>query len=355
VTSLERAHGWAGPGKTGARPPASRARRGRARRRVVAMMTSQDPGFLRRATDQFQFADPLSAQRTSDIARTFLAGYNILASGAGPAAVTSAAAGVPRYFRPFFYEGAAMGFGPLCWHTGGHIGAFEGFARALSPATVYQNYVGLGWWLGTIYRRRPRRIARIVSVLDFRYRLLCYEGMGFRAGFLSAGRRMAPAGVRVTDSAATDVWYQGYGRSLWFVHMGDVAGAIRAATAVGAAHAADCVSGIGLGVAFSYLDRITDLERACRQVPRHLLAEFEQGLSFGWEARQLADPDLFDRHAAALPPAVRRAVGTAVASVQQARDRLALDGDESDFYVRWRREVVEVMRGAPVFPPSPVK
>jgi enediyne biosynthesis protein E3 len=319
------------------------------------MMTSRDPGFLSRATDQFQFADPSSAQRTSDIARTFLAGYNILANGGSPAEVTSAAAGVPRYFRPFFYEGAAMGFGPLCWHTGGRIGMFERFASALSPATVYQNYVGLGWWLGTIYRWRPRRIARIVSGLDFRYRLLCYEGMGFRDGFLSAGRRMTPAGVRATDSAATGVWCQGYGRSLWFVHMGDVAGAIGAATAVPAARVADCVSGVGLGVAFSYLDRITDLEQACRQVPGHLLAEFEQGLSFGWEARQLADRDLFDRHAAALPPAARCRVEKAVAGVQQARDRLARNGDQGDFYVRWRREVVEVMRGAPVFPPSPVR
>jgi hypothetical protein len=135
--------------------------------------------------------------------------------------------------------------------------------------------------------------------------------------------------------------------------MGDIDGAIRAASTVRTAYVGDCISGLGLGVAFSYLDRIADLEQVCRQVPAHLLAEFEQGLSFGWEARQLADRELFDRHAAALPPEVYARVANAVADVHRIRDGLPRDSDKGDFYVRWRRGLVEARRAAPpLFPPS---
>jgi hypothetical protein len=319
-------------------------------------MTVRNRDFLSRFTAHFHFADPASAQRTTEIASTFLAGYNMLAKGGTQAQVRSEADSVPRYLRPFFYEGAAMGFGPFSWHTRCGIGAFESFASGLSPRTVYQNYVGFGWWLGTIYHRRPRRISRIVSGLDFRYRQLCYEGIGFRSGFMSAGRQVTATEIQDGDIPATHLWYQGYGRSLWFVYMGDIAAAARAATMVRPSYVSDCVSGLGVGVAFSYLDRIADLEHICRAIPAGLLADFEQGLSFGWEARQLADRDLFGRYTAALTPELSAHVDQCVADVHQVRDGLLRDGDETDFYNRWRRELVEIRRArAPLFPPSPAK
>jgi hypothetical protein len=245
-----------------------------------------------------------------------------------------------------------MGFGPFSWNTGCGYGAFQSFANALSPATVYQNYVGFGWWLGTIYHRRPRRIARIVSGLDFRYRQLCYEGMGFRSGFLSAGRQVTATDIQRGDVPATHVWYQGYGRSLWFVYMGDIAAAVRAAIAVGPSQVNDCVSGLGLGVAFSYLDRIADLDHISAEIPAELLADFEQGLSFGWEARQLADRELFERYTALLAPELRARVDECVADVHLVRDDLLRDGVEADFYNQWRRGVAEIRRAsAALFPP----
>jgi hypothetical protein len=344
--------GRTGFGEAGTRPPSWRVPVTRVRSLAVAKMTVQNPDYLRKFTDGFHFADQAAARRTSDIATTFLTGYNILAKGGTREQVRSRADGVPPYFRAFFYEGAAMGFGPFSWHTGCGLGMFESFARELSPGTVYQNYVGFGWWLATVYGRRPRHIARVVSGLDFRYRLLCYEGIGFRSGFMSAGRRVNPTGVAPGDTPAAHVWYQGHGRSLWFVYMGDIAAAVRAATSVSAPYAGDCVSGLGIGVAFSYLDRMADLEPICREIPAGLLAEFEQGLSFGWEARQLADRQLFDRHTAVLSPRLRERVDQRVADVQQVRDGLLRDGDEAGFYDRWRRALIELRRGTePLFSP----
>jgi hypothetical protein len=316
-------------------------------------MTVKKPGYLGRFTAGFHFAGQAAAQRTTDIASTFLAGYNVLAAGGTQSQVRSQADSVPRYLLPFFYEGAAMGFGPFCWNTGCRYGDFESFANGLSPATLYQNYVGFGWWLGTIYHRRPRRIARIVSGLDFRYRQLCYEGMGFRSGFLSAGRQVSATDIQRGDVPATRMWYQGYGRSLWFVYMGDIAAAVRAAIAVGSPQVNDCVSGLGLGVAFSYLDRIADLEHISRGIPAELLADFEQGLSFGWEARQLADRDLFDRYTAQLSGELRARVDECVADVHLVRDDLLRDGVEGDFYNQWRQGVAEIRRArTPLFPPA---
>jgi enediyne biosynthesis protein E3 len=323
---------------------------------AVTRMTVRKPGYLARYTSDFHFANAAAAQRTNDIAGTFLAGYNILAAGGTERQVTARASGVPRYFLPFFYEGAAMGFGPFSWHTGCSTRGFEAFTSSLSPSTVYQNYVGFGWWLATIYHRRPHRIARIVSALDFRYRLLCYEGMGFRAGFLSAGRQRNAAEVRRGDATAEHVWHQGFGRSLWFVHMGDISAAVRSANTI-EQNAGDCISGLGLGVAFSYLDQIADLDLIFRNIPANLLAEFEQGLSFGWEARQLADPQLFDAHVAVLTPDFRQRVEQSVADVRRLRDCLMADGHETDFYYRWRQSLIELRRTAAtrLVPPRPAQ
>ena len=316
-------------------------------------MTVKKPGYLRRFTAGFHFGDQAAAERTTDIASTFLAGYNVLAAGGSQSQVRSRADSVPRYFLPFFYEGAAMGFGPFSWNTGCGYSAFESFANDLSPTTLYQNYVGFGWWLGTIYHRRSWRIARIISSLDFKYRQLCYEGIGFRSGFLSAGRQVTATDIPRGDTPATQAWYQGYGRSLWFVYMGDIAAAVRAVTAIGPSQVNDCVSGLGLGVAFSYLDRIADLEHISREIPAELRADFEQGLSFGWEARQLADPDLFGRYTALLSPELRARVDECVADVHLVRDHLLSDGVETDFYNQWRRGVAEIRRAsAALFPPS---
>jgi hypothetical protein len=344
MTQTSRPQGCTDSRTAGVRAPFARAHIARLRARAVARLTQRDPGFLRGFTADFPFADEVAARRTTDIANTFLSGYNVLAAGAGVAEVRARAAEVPRYFRPFFFEGAAMGFGPLTMRTGGDLRAFEDFARHLSPATLYQNYVGLGWWLGTFYRGRPGRVARVVAGLDARYRLLCYEGIGFRQGFMSAGRRIRATDIRRGDVPATHLWYQGYGRSLWFVHMGDAAGASRSILRVPAAYRGDSFSGLGTGVAFSWLDRAEDYRRFHRAVPADFRPEFEQGMAFGWEARQLADRELFDEHIGRLPEPLVRVVDARVAEVERVRDDLAGEGGHDDFYNDWRRRVVRLRR-----------
>jgi len=349
MTQTSRPQGCTDSRISGGRAPLARARIARLRARAVAKLTTQNPDFLRRFTTDFPFADEAAARRTTDIANTFLAGYNLLAAGAGVAEARARSAEVPRYFRPFFFEGASMGYGPLVLRTGGGLGGFKEFARELCPATLYQNYVGLGWWLGTFYRGRTGRVARVVGGLDERYRLLCYEGIGFRQGFMSAGRRVTATDIRRGDVPATHLWYQGYGRSLWFVHMGDAAGASRSILRVPAAYRGDSFSGLGTGVAFSWLDRVEDYERFHRAVPADFRPEFEQGMAFGWEARQLADRELFDEHVGRLPEALVRVVDQRVAEVQRVRDELAA-GRSNDFYNDWRRGVVRLRRaGEPLF------
>lgn len=353
MAQASRQQGCVDPRTERVHAPFRLGRLGALRSAAIARLCVQDPEFLAKVTATFAFADERSAIRTVNIANTFLAGYNLLASGGGPAHVAAEARGRDRYLRPFFYEGAAMGFGPYAMHRRLPPGYFEVFASALSPTTLYQNYVGYGWWLATMRGRFPRRIAAIVSCLDFRYRLLCYEGVGFRDGFMAAGRPRQFTGLPAGESPAKHLWYQGYGRSLWFVYMGDLDSAIRVAVGLPAAYLGDAVSGLGTAIAFSWLDQIDRLHKLHRTVPAALRPEFEQGLSFGWEARQLSDRSLFDQHVGRLDPSSQARVNRMVEDVQLVRDRLLRAAHVPDFYNTWRRLVVQLRREtSPLFTPE---
>lgn len=271
-------------------------------------MIRQRPERLDPRIDAFPVADEWSRERVRTIVRAFLAGYNAMATGDDVHRVLSR---VDPYFRAFGYEGAAMGFGP--WALRRRVGydAFEATVEQLSPATVYQNYVGWGWWLGLWYRARPTALARRVDRLHPRYRLLVYEGIGFRAGFMSGGDPRVLR--RFARDDARHVAHQGFGRSLWFSRMGDPEGAGRVIDALPVDVRGDAYSGLGLGVAYSWLDRVEELPAIAARVPAAHRDDFMQGAAFGWEARKRSSPELFDRLTAGLPAASR-----AVALVREA-------------------------------------
>lgn len=294
-------------------------------------MLRQRPERLDPRIDAFPVADEWSRERVRAIVRAFLRGYNAMAVARAPDDVHGALAGVDPYFRAFGYEGAAMGFGP--WALRRRVGydAFEATAAALSPATVYQNYVGWGWWLGLWYRARPTALARRVDRLHPLYRVLVYEGMGFRAGFMSGGDPRVLRRFAAFGAAARHVGHQGFGRSLWFSRMGDPEGAGRVIETLHPDVRGDAYSGLGLGCAYSWLDRAGELPGIADGIPAAHRDDFMQGAAFGWEARKRSSPELFDRLTAGLPAAPR-----AVAIV---RETAATVSD----YQAWRAATREAM------------
>ncbi|MGP4024116.1 DUF1702 family protein [Actinomadura sp. 3N407] len=282
--------------------------------------------------------------------RTFLLGYNAVARSRHPQHVQPELDRVEPYHRPFAYEGACMGFGPWAVMALKGYGSFEPLmVKGLAPRTVYQNYVGLGWWLGMWYSRRPARLAQVAGQFDYRYRLLVYEGLGFRSGFLRGGAPDATAPFLRHGPVARHVCYQGYGRSLWFVFMDDLDGAHAAITRLPENVRGDCYSGLGLGCAFSRLDRPGLAVETAARIPDAYRPDFLQGAAFGWEARRLADPVYFLELTGTQPEELRAYIRGAVETVHSVRDRLIDDGWRQYFYQMWRRET----RSATCPPPEP--
>lgn len=300
--------------------------------RAARRLFLQPPDRLERPVRAFALRDEWSRRRVLAIGRSFLVGYNAMAAADDPDEVHARLATLEPYLRPFGYEGAAMGFGPWALVHGERHASFEPVLGRLSPATVYQNYVGWGWWLGLRYRGRRRPVEAAAARLDAPYALLVYEGIGFRAGFMSAGDRRVLERFAGFDEPARHVAHQGFGRSLWFAHMGDPAGAAREIEALPEHVRGDCYSGLGLGCAYSWLDRAAVLPGIAAQLPGAAHHDFLQGAAFGWEARHRADPELFERLTRDLPDGLGRYIAAALAAVHEAR--AAMDRDVS--YQTWR-------------------
>ncbi|GAA1985831.1 DUF1702 family protein [Nocardiopsis rhodophaea] len=320
--------------------------------RPLTPLFVRSPERLERAVAPFPLG-PASRERVRAIVRTFIRGYNTVVRADHPWHARAALEATDAYHRPFAYEGACMGFG--AWAVmalRGHA-AFEPLmVRGLNPATVYQNYVGFGWWLGMWHGRRPATLARIADRLDHRYRLLVYEGIGFQRGFTGVGAPHRTAVFAVHPSAARHVCYQGYGRSLWFVHMDRLDGAHATIARLPAAYRGDCYSGLGLGCAFSRLDRVRLVAETARAVPAPYRPDFLQGAAFGWEARYRADPALFTELTADAGHALRDRITASLRAVHQVRDDLtAHRPPPPDFYQAWRAATRQVLlHTAPTVP-----
>jgi hypothetical protein len=315
-----------------------RRRKGTLTRRAVLSLTSRDPAGFEPLLDSFTLADDWQRERTRNVLHAFLRGYHLFAGAEDPDALHDELATVERYYRPFAYEGAAMGFGPWAYLNGHALRDFDEVMGGFHPETLYQNYVGLGWWLATRPPVNRPGTAAVVRRLHPHFRLLPYEGIGFRAGFLGAGRTVVTRSFAGHGRDAAHVCFQGYGRSLWFVCMGDLS---RAGTLVDALPAdvhGDCWSGVGLGFAYSWLDRAAYLAQILSWVPEAFRTDFMQGAAFGWEARQLADRPLFDQLTGGLSEPQQRHIADSLKAVAEARDDLDRRGEFGRFYQAWRAE-----------------
>ncbi|WP_439658224.1 DUF1702 family protein [Lentzea sp. HUAS TT2] len=305
-------------------------------RRALRPLFTRDPAFLEPVIARFTLDGEWQRERVRMICRSFLTGYNAAATAEDLSEVHAAVRELPRYYRPFAYEGAGMGYGPWSYLHGRPLPEFERHIGSLTPDTVYQNHVGLGWWLGMVAPRRPRAIAACTELLDHRYRLLPFEGLGFRTGFLNSGAVARTAAFARYGEHGGHVCHQGFGRSLWFVHMGDVRQALATVESLDPGFHGDAVSGLGLGCAYSWLDAPERFAGVLDQVPAPLRADFLQGAAFGWEARQLADRPLFDELLGGADIGHRRRVLEAVRVVHEVRDDLVHRHVRHVFYQRWR-------------------
>jgi len=295
--------------------------------------------FLRRRPDEvekqarhFSLEGPDSGQLVAGVGRAFLGGYHAMLEARALGEVSVAAASVERHFRPFFFEGAAMGYLPRAYFTDdAGRDRVEADLLAIDPRFRYLYYVGLGFWFGFRHPGRPAALEALAPHLDPFYFPLCYDGLGFKIGFFDVPARPALRSLLARAPARRRAQiYQGFGRALFFVCMDDESRFQREKAEAPAEHRNDVEAGRSLAFAFTGLRR-----------PERILLHFSGardgdelrsrllGATWGLTAREMNDPEYSFECLAALAPAEQALLRLLP---QRCREALSL----STSYEEWR-------------------
>lgn len=188
------------------------------RRRILTPGLSNTKVSVRGFYDK----NPAAVDNLETVGRSFLEGYGYAAEARTPEEPEQALEQIPRQYRGFAYEGAAMGFAvrdALPFGRGGRTVAFlSGQARYHS----YMVYVGAGWALARVPKFRWSRL----ELGDPLLRWLMLDGYGFHQAYFKTseyvtGQRQESADFPWEDHGATwcknKVIDQGIGRAMWFV------------------------------------------------------------------------------------------------------------------------------------------
>ena len=200
--------------------------------------------FARRG---FTCAVPEIQDRLENIGRVFLQGYHAALAVRPPAALAAGLEQVELEYRGFAYEGAAMALALLDGIAPGKRRLLS-FLRGGGERHVYMVHVGAGW----AYARLPwlrRRIERSIHKFDPVLRWLVIDGFGFHQGYFHwPAAAHCAAGF---SEQARHVYYQGLGRSLWFVHGADPLRISSTIQSFEPQYHGDAWSGVGIACAYA--------------------------------------------------------------------------------------------------------
>jgi hypothetical protein len=301
-------------------------------RPILVPLLRRAPDEVERAARHFSVTSGEGRDLVGRVGNAFLAGYHAMLEARALDAVSEAGASVEPHFRPFFFEGAAMGYLPRAYFTE-RTGRrrVEADLLAMDERFRYLYYVGLGFWYGFRHPGRPGAIEALAPYLDPFYLPLCYDGFGFKLGFFDFPKR---TGVRATldrapESRRAEI-YQGFGRALFFVCMDDEDRFVREKAAIPPDRRDDVESGRSLALAFTGL-------RQPERILRHLSTAKDDGeralrlLGVTWAltARAMNDPDYFERCLGSLPVPRGALLRLLPQECSEARD-------EAAGYAEWR-------------------
>lgn len=220
------------------------------------------------------------------IGRTFLRGYSAAMTCDNQNSLVSALDQIQPEQRGFACEGAAMALALLdgILFRGDQ---FSRFAKGPGHRHIYMLHVGAGW----AYARLPwtrRRIERAFTKLDPVLRWLAIDGYGFHQGYFE-GKAQAISGLSTSGLSehGRHVFYQGLGRSLWFVDGADVHSIRRSIFQFSPLYHNDAWSGVGLACAYAGGITSAAIEELRQESGLHAAA-LAQGAAFAAKTRQLA-------------------------------------------------------------------
>jgi hypothetical protein len=194
-------------------------------------------------------------------------------------------------------------------------------------------HVGAGW----AYARLPwlrRRIEAVIRKFDPVLRWLVLDGYGFHQGYFHFKVPVRSA-LNHLSVGARHVFYQGLGRSLWFVHGCDPHQISKTISSFPALYQCDAWSGIGLACAYAGGAASPELQELVSLAGRFNSA-LAQGAAFAAKARQLAGNGATHTEQAC---AVLAGVNAEQAAALCDRALIQVNRDSSSPYQQWRELV----------------
>ena len=246
----------------------------------------REVGFARR---EFVCPSAEIQDRLENIGHIFLRGYHAALLKANQNVLAENLDEIDLGHRGFAYEGAAMA---LALIDGLRLrrNAFSRFAAGTGKQHIFMLHVGAGW----AYARLPWlrwRIEHVIKKLHPFLRWLVVDGYGFHQGYFHFQTQLqsghSTSALSRLSIEARHVFYQGLGRSLWFVNGADLQKISASISGFPLLYHSDAWSGVGLACAYAgglEQDLILEL---CREAGTHAPA-LAQGAAFAAKARQLA-------------------------------------------------------------------
>ena len=310
-------------------------------RAPLLKLLRRDPDEISRRAARFAIQSEEGREQVTDLGRAFLGGFNAMLSSPGLEAVAREGMKVASHDRPFFFEGAAMGYLPRgLLRRGPSRRAAERDLLGMNPDFLYLYYVGLGFWFGLRYRR-PASLRALADRLDPMYFPLCYDGFGFKLAFYDYPSNPAVVGrLNDCEEAHRPALYQGFGRALFFVFMDDAAGFDRLRDSLPREHRGDMECGRALALAFTQVhkpDRLRDHIDSARG-DEELEARLT-GVTWALAARRMSDAGYFRRCLAA-------GSGPARDLLEPLPDLCDKALSESRSYAEWQARTREAARHA---------
>ena len=239
--------------------------------------------FARRG---FHCSRPEVRERLEHVGRTFLQGYHAALQAGNDADLVEKLEAVELAHRGFAYEGAAMALALLDGLTpqGKRL---HKFLKGAGQRHIYMVHVGAGWACARLPWLRWR-IESAISSYHPVLRWLAVDGYGFHEGYFHHRKTINEGKVPVRLSeTARHVFFQGLGRSLWFVHGADVLEISQTIASFHPRFRGDAWSGVGLACGYAGGIERPEVEELRWRAGLHV-SSVAQGAAFAAKARQLA-------------------------------------------------------------------
>lgn len=287
----------------------------------------------------FNINAPQDQQRADSVIAAFFRGYNTVLADRSEAGVQQMCEAMQPFYRPFAYEGAALGyFVRTFMHPapGRYAELIESLCQ-IHPGYLYLYYMGLGFGCGILLGWWPGKAERIIQSLPYQYRHLCYDGFGFQSGLLNFLPR--PKVMRrfhkFQDEFGVHCCYQGFGRSLRFIHFDRPDLVQSTIEGLEKRFHGDCYSGLGLAFGFTHIDRLgSALDYSKRLQGRQARIDFFTGTALALWARRLNNPSYFHEQVAALESRPRKWAERLIEHCDECNE--AVDLSAADAYFQWR-------------------